>query len=74
MTQVVVLAGGLGTRMLPLTAQTPKVLLPVRGRPFLAHLFDRLVASDASSVLLLVGHHGALIADALGRAPLARYC
>ncbi len=59
--------------MLPLTERTPKVLLPVRGRPFLAHLFDRLLASKASSVVLLVGHQSTAVADALATAPLAPY-
>ncbi|MFO0555194.1 MAG: NTP transferase domain-containing protein [Polyangiaceae bacterium] len=56
MTQVVVLAGGLATRMRPHTETTPKILLEVAGRPFLHHLVDRLAASGASSVVLLLGH------------------
>ena len=33
--EAVLVAGGLGTRMLPLTARRPKHLLPVAGRPFI---------------------------------------
>jgi NDP-sugar pyrophosphorylase family protein len=53
-----VLAGGLATRMLPLTDETPKVLLPVAGRPFLAHLLSRLEQSGFGDVVLLTGHLG----------------
>lgn len=70
MTQIVVLAGGLGTRMLPLTESVPKILLPVRGRPFLAHLLDRLCEGAATSILLLLGHHGDVVEAALDDAAL----
>ena len=56
MNQAVVLAGGLATRMLPRTAETPKILLEVAGRPFLSHLLDRLTASGFDHVVLAVGH------------------
>ena len=39
--QVVILAGGVGTRMLPRTENIPKILLPVAGRPFAAWLLER---------------------------------
>jgi N-acetyl-alpha-D-muramate 1-phosphate uridylyltransferase len=63
MSQVVVLCGGLGTRMLPASEHTPKVLLEVAGRPFLDHLIHRFVAAGFEEVLLLVGH----LADAIER-------
>ena len=44
-TTAVVLAGGLGTRLRSVVADVPKVLAPVRGRPFLAWLFDQLIAA-----------------------------
>ena len=37
MTCCVILAGGLGTRMRSVTADLPKVLVPVRGQPFVHH-------------------------------------
>ena len=40
--EVVLLAAGYGTRMLPLTRNRPKSLLPLGGRPILDHLLDKL--------------------------------
>ena len=59
--QVVVLAGGLATRMLPLTERVPKLLLPVAGRPFAAWLLERLAACGVDEVVLCLGH----LADAV---------
>jgi mannose-1-phosphate guanylyltransferase len=42
--QAAVLVGGKGTRLRPLTRGTPKPLLPIIGRPLIAHLLDRLPA------------------------------
>jgi NDP-sugar pyrophosphorylase family protein len=64
--QVVVLAGGLGTRMLPRTEQVPKILLPVAGRPFAVWLLARLAASGFEEVVLCIGHLGAEVRRALG--------
>jgi NDP-sugar pyrophosphorylase family protein len=38
-----VLGAGLGTRLRPLTARRPKPLIPVAGRPLIAHAFDHLI-------------------------------
>ncbi len=40
--QMVILAGGLGARMRPLTDELPKVLIPVNGKAFLHHQIDAL--------------------------------
>jgi NDP-sugar pyrophosphorylase family protein len=64
---VVVLAGGLGHRLRPITGDTiPKVLAPVRGRPFLDYKLAGLAAAGADRVVLLVGHHGDQIAAHVG--------
>jgi NDP-sugar pyrophosphorylase family protein len=68
MKQIVVLAGGLGTRMLPASRHTPKVLLEVAGRPFLDHLLDRFASCGFDEALLLVGHLAASIERHLARA------
>jgi MurNAc alpha-1-phosphate uridylyltransferase len=56
--QIVVLAGGLATRMRPETETLPKSLLPVNGRPFVDWQLDRFAASGARSVVMCVGHLG----------------
>ena len=56
--QAVVLAGGLATRMLPRTLETPKYLLAVAGRPFADWQLERLAASGYDEVVLSVGHLG----------------
>jgi NDP-sugar pyrophosphorylase family protein len=62
----VVLAGGLGTRLQPVVSDRPKALAPVRGRPFLAHLLDRLDAAHLWDVVLATGYRGAQIRSAFG--------
>jgi len=54
--QTVILAAGEGTRMRPLTAQTPKPMLPVADRPLVAHVADAAVDAGASELLLVVGY------------------
>jgi NDP-sugar pyrophosphorylase family protein len=67
-----VLAGGLGTRMAAITgANTPKVLLPVAGRPFIDFKLASLAAEGIERVVLLLGHGASLIADHVGSG--ARY-
>lgn len=64
--QVVILAGGLGTRMLPRTERVPKVLLPVAGRPFAVWLLARLASCGFEEVVLAIGHLGAEVRRNLG--------
>jgi mannose-1-phosphate guanylyltransferase len=50
-----IVAGGAGTRLWPLTAATPKPMLPFCGEPFLAGVIERLAAAGIDRVLLVVG-------------------
>lgn len=63
---VAILAGGLATRLRPLTETIPKSLIPVAGRPFLAHQLELLRAAGIQRVVLCVGHLGELIQRAFG--------
>ena len=54
--QAVILAGGRGTRLLPLTATTPKPMIPFHGRPFLEYLIEQVRAQGFERVLLLLGY------------------
>ena len=53
---VAVLAGGLGTRIAGVLGDTPKVLAPVEGRPYLAWLLDWLAGFGVRRVVLCLGH------------------
>jgi NDP-sugar pyrophosphorylase family protein len=64
--QAVILAGGLATRLGDAARSTPKSLLNVGGRPFLAWQLERLVRSGYSDVLVLTGHLGDAIAAFVG--------
>jgi D-glycero-D-manno-heptose 1,7-bisphosphate phosphatase len=54
--QCAVLAGGLGTRLGAITEHTPKPLLPIGDRPFLAWLLREVIRFGVEDVLLLTGH------------------
>jgi N-acetyl-alpha-D-muramate 1-phosphate uridylyltransferase len=64
--QVVILAGGLGSRMQPRTEALPKFLLPVAGRPFGERLLERLAAAGFDHALLCIGHMGPLVRQHIG--------
>jgi NDP-sugar pyrophosphorylase family protein len=59
--QCVILAGGLGTRMRPLTETCPKTLLPAGGRPFAWHQLQWLAAQGITEVIYSIGHQGNMI-------------
>ena len=64
--QAVVLAGGLATRMRPLTDTVPKAMLEVAGRPFVEHLLEKLASCGFDEALLLLGRFGQQIVDHVG--------
>jgi MurNAc alpha-1-phosphate uridylyltransferase len=61
-----VLAGGLATRMRPLTEKTPKSLLEVAGRPFIFWQLERLKERGVREVVLCIGFLGEQIQEAVG--------
>lgn len=54
--QAVVLAGGLGVRMRPLTDAAPKPMIPFHGRPFLEYLVEQLRDAGIERIVLLLGY------------------
>ncbi len=56
---VVIPCGGAGTRLASVVGRTPKVLVPIGGRPLLAHLFDAFASAGIQRVVLLAGSGGA---------------
>src|SRR5947209_13840190 len=61
--KAVVLAAGRGTRMRELTAEIPKPMIEVRGKPVLQHIIEGLRDAGIPEVLTIVGYH----ADAVQR-------
>ena len=76
----VVLVGGLGTRLRPLTDTVPKAMLPIANRPFLERQIDHLAAHGIDRVILACGYQPDSIREHFGdrleyvvEVPAARY-
>ena len=59
--KVVILAGGLGTRLGALARGLPKPMITVARRPFLEHVIDSFASRGLREFVLLVGHHADVI-------------
>lgn len=66
---ILVLAGGLGTRIRPTLGHLPKLLAPIRGRPYLDYLLDWVRRYGARRVILGLGHHAQAVLDHLRLQP-----
>lgn len=64
--QAVILAGGLGLRMRPLTDSIPKPMIGFHGRPFLAYLVDQLRDAGVKRILMLLGYRSEVIREHFG--------
>lgn len=62
----VVLAAGEGTRLRPLTAQRPKVMLPVARRPVIRHVVEALAEARIRDLVVVVGYKGETVQSYLG--------
>jgi len=58
---VIILAGGLATRLRPITEEIPKAMLDIAGRPFIDHQLNLLKKKGIENVILCVGHLGEMI-------------
>jgi N-acetyl-alpha-D-muramate 1-phosphate uridylyltransferase len=63
---VAILAGGLATRLRPITEKIPKSLVPVAGKPFLAHQLELLHARGICRAVLCIGYLGEMIQHEFG--------
>jgi MurNAc alpha-1-phosphate uridylyltransferase len=63
---IVILAGGLATRLGDLSFHTPKSLIPICGRPFIEWQIENIKNSGVSDFLICIGHLGEQISDHLG--------
>jgi len=66
MLPVVILAGGLATRMKPITEKIPKAMLDIDGRPFIYHQLNLLRKKGINRVILCVGFLGEMIENYIG--------
>ena len=63
---MVIMAGGLGTRLKPYTENCPKPLLPVGGKPILEHIINRAKLEGFDHFLLAINYLGSMIEDHFG--------
>lgn len=61
-----ILAGGKGTRLKPITDEIPKPLLPIQGKPVVEYTIDLFKKYGITTVLLSIGHLGEKIKDYFG--------
>lgn len=64
--QTVILAGGLGTRLRPITETIPKVMVPVCGRPFMEYQLNFLARSGVTDVVVCLGYMGHAVEEHFG--------
>ena len=64
--QAVILAGGLGTRLWPLTKQIPKPMVPIAGAPYLEHQLRLLAKQSINDIVMLTGYLGSQIQEHFG--------
>lgn len=65
-TTAVVLAGGEGRRLRPLTANRPKPMLPAGDRPILEHVFDGLIDAGIEEIAVVIGYRGDRVQNYFG--------
>ena len=56
MVDAIILAGGLGTRLRPLTDTTPKPLLPIKGLPIIEHAIKNFKKHNITNIILSIGY------------------
>lgn len=66
-TDVVILCGGLGTRLQPVLTDRPKPMASINGRPFLDLVVDHVLSHGFHRIVFCTGHHGNWIAQHVGR-------
>ena len=64
--QMLILAGGLGTRLRPLTEQLPKCMVQADGKPFLEHQLRLLAARGVRDIVLCLGYLGERVLEYFG--------
>lgn len=73
--QALILVGGEGTRLRPLTETVPKAVMPLAGNPFLSYMIDWLARHGVDEIVLACGYRADVVRDVLGEggSPRLRY-
>jgi len=66
LTTAIILAGGKGTRLRPLTYEIPKPLVPIKGKPILYHTLEELKRNGIENVIIAAGYKADSVIKALG--------
>lgn len=61
--QCLILAGGLATRLRPITESIPKAMVPVEGKPFVEYQIELLKRIGIKNIILCIGYKGEMIKD-----------
>jgi dTDP-glucose pyrophosphorylase len=64
--KVILMVGGLGTRLRPLTEKTPKPMLPVGGKPILQTIVEKFVSYGFVNIVMCVGYKSNMIQEYFG--------
>lgn len=71
LTEAIILAGGLGTRLQQAVPELPKCLAPVNGKPFIQYVVDHLVAQGIDRIILSLGYRSEQVMDYFDTHPQA---
>ena len=66
LTTAIILAGGKGTRLRPLTYEIPKPLVPIKGKPILYHTLEELKRNGIENVIIAAGYKADSVIKVLG--------
>jgi mannose-1-phosphate guanylyltransferase len=72
--QAVILVGGQGTRLRPITYDVPKALVPLRNRPFMGYMLDFLSSGGLEGAVLSLGYLPTPIQEYLAECDLNSFC
>jgi len=64
--QALILAGGEGKRLRPLTHEMPKPMIPLQGKPIMEHTVDLLLKFDIRTIVISIGYKGEMVKEKFG--------